>query len=205
MARADVATDLAAITKAAPSCDRTRAHCFGIQLHVTANEQGLVVTGVWIVEQLAQAQRLFAGLDVDVQLVGSDVLPAATEDLVTRRDRDKLADGRLGGRVIHVFLVGQLDDVDVKGAIAYGVTWRRADRKFIIVSNQARPRTLAHELGHFFGLPHSTYPISIMNKTSRTDPPPDQRRFADEEIAAMRPTLKRLIGDKIIAHIPPTP
>jgi hypothetical protein len=37
-----------------------------------------------------------------------------------------------------------------------------------------------------------------MNKTERAEPPPDQRVFADEEIVAMRRTLKRLLRDKVI-------
>jgi hypothetical protein len=84
------------------------------------------------------------------------------------------------------------------------VTWRlpKDRRKYIIVSIQALERTLAHELGHFFGLPHSTYAVSIMNKTERTEPPVDQRTFADEEIAAMRPVLERLLRDKRIVAVP---
>jgi hypothetical protein len=102
-----------------------------------------------------------------------------------------------------VFVVGQLDDVDEEGAIAYGVTWhgRKDDRKYLIVSAQALERTLAHELGHFFGLPHSSYAISIMNKSDRKEPPVDQRTFADEEIDAMRPVLKRLLRERVIADL----
>ena len=87
--------------------------------------------------------------------------------------------------------------------IAYGVTWRlpKDSRKFVIVSAQALERTLAHELGHFFGLPHSTYAISIMNKADRAEPPVEQRTFADEEIAAMRPNLERLLRDKVIVAV----
>ena len=105
--------------------------------------------------------------------------------------------------MIHVFVVGRLADVDEDGAIAYGVTWHTSDddRKYVIVSAQALERTLAHELGHFFGLPHSSYAISIMNKSDRAEPPVEQRTFADEEIAAMRPALKRLLRDKVIVEV----
>ena len=80
------------------------------------------------------------------------------------------------------------------------MTWhaRNDDRKYVIVSAQALERTLAHELGHFFGLPHSAYAISIMNKSERKDPPIEQRTFADEEIAAMKPHLLRLLRDKLL-------
>ena len=198
VARAGV--DVDAIATTAESCDHTRTHCIGIQLHVAADERGAVATAEWIANQLAVANRHFERLDIGFELAGVDELPASAVHIETRSDRDALAD-RLGGRLIHVFVVGRLDDVDAEGAIAYGVTWHAHgdDRKYVIVSNLALERTLAHELGHFFGLPHSTYAISIMNKSDRDEPPVEQRTFADEEIASMRPALRRLLRDKVIA------
>jgi len=198
------ADDAAAIAKAAPSCDAERAHCFAIQFHIAGDDHGLVATGEWIAKQLAGANRHFAPLDVGYQLAGVDALPASAMHVETRADRDALAENRLGGKLIHVFIVGQLDDVDNEGSIAYGVTWRRPhdSRRYLIVSVQALERTLAHELGHFFGLSHSSYAVSIMNKTDRTEPPVDQRTFADEEIAAMRPVLERLLRGKVIVAVP---
>ncbi|HEY1553488.1 MAG TPA: matrixin family metalloprotease [Kofleriaceae bacterium] len=202
LARAD---SLADVRHATATCDPTRAHCIGLALHVAAGDDGLIVTPDWIAAQVAAANRHFARLDVGFQLASVELLPASAAHVETRRDRDDLADGRLGGAVIHVFFVGKLDDVDVEGATAGGVTWhqRKDDRKYVIVSARAYDRTLAHELGHFFGLPHSSYAISIMNKSARTDPPMDQRTFADEEIEAMRPVLRRLLRDKIIADVTP--
>jgi hypothetical protein len=207
IARGDVDADLAAIAKAAPVCDAARAHCIGIHLHVAAGERGADATPEWVAAELAAANRHFAPLDVAFQLAGLDALPASAEHVATRADRDALATDRMVGKVIHVFVVGKLDDVDKDGQIAYGVTWRtrRGDRKYVIVSNVALERTLAHELGHFFGLPHSTYAVSIMNKGERADPPPEQRTFADEEIAAMRPVLRRLLRDKVIADVAARP
>jgi len=103
--------------------------------------------------------------------------------------------------VVHVFVTGQLDDIDTPGAVAYGVTWRRGDTKYVILSTQAWERTLAHELGHVFGLPHSTHPISIMNKTPRTEPPPEERRFADEELAAMKRRLAQIVKAKVLVDV----
>jgi NAD(P)-dependent dehydrogenase (short-subunit alcohol dehydrogenase family) len=204
VARADTATELEAVRHATTACESDRAHCFGIQIHIANGDNGLVASPDWIAAQLAAANRHFARLDVGFQLAGVDALPASAVHIETRGDRDALATDRLGGKLIHVFVVGKLDDVDEEGQIAYGVTWhaRRDDRKYLIVSAAALERTLAHELGHFFGLPHSSYAISIMNKSAREDPPMDQRTFADEEIAAMRPALKRLLRDKVITDLP---
>ncbi len=200
-AHADAPADL---VKGLPSCDRERAHCFGIQLHVVVADDKPIVSPEWLAAQLAAANRHFLRLGVGFQVVGADALPAKGAHIESRGDRDELSIDRLAGTVVHVFIIGKLDDVDEPGAIAYGVTWHRRndDRKYILVSDAALERTLAHELGHFFGLPHSTYAISIMNKSERKEPPPEKRTFADEELAAMRPALKRLLRDKVIADLP---
>jgi hypothetical protein len=205
-AHGDAADDIAAVTAALPTCDAARAHCIGIQLHVAVGPDdgdGLIAPPAWFALQLATANRHFGALDVGFQVVGIEALPASCAHIATREERDAVAEGRLGGKVIHVFITGQLDDIDEPGRFAYGVTWHTRDgRKYVIVSTRGRDRTLAHELGHVFGLPHSRYAISIMNKTERTRPPPAERTFADPEIAAMRPVLRRLLRDRVIADVP---
>ena len=201
-ASAHASPQLAAIVEAAPTCEAARAHCLAIQLHVAPTEAGVVAEPGWVATQLATANRHFAPLDVSFQLAGVDVLPAAAAHLRTRADRTALA-RHLGGPVIHVFVTGKLDNVDEPGVPVHGVAWRKGARKYVIVVATAWDRVLAHELGHFFGLPHSTYPISIMNKTPRAEPPTEQRTFAAEELARMRPMLGRLLRAKVIANVPP--
>lgn len=205
-ARADVDRELAALTAALPACEAARAHCIGIQLHVpVAVDRGDVVIAHadWLAVQLAEANRHFARIDVGFQVVGADALPAGAGHVATPADRDAVADGRLTGKVIHLFLTGQLDDVDQPGEVIRGVTWHRRgdDRKYVILSTVAPERVLAHELGHVFGLPHSGYAISIMNKRPRTAPPVEQRTFAAAELAAMRPVLRMLLRDQVIADL----
>ena len=173
-----------------PPCAKERAHCFGIRLHVARKGDELVVTQDWIATMMGQANRHFAALDVGWELASVDAIDEKFARIATRKDRDALAKLGLGKQVVDVFVTGRLDDIDVEGNVALGVTWRAGDRKFIILGTDAWLRTLAHELGHFFGLPHSTYAISIMNKAERKDPPLEERTFADEEIAAMKPFLK---------------
>ena len=193
------ADDLEALTKG-PTCDAARPSCIGLALHIAVGDSGPVATADWITAQLAGANRHFGAIDAGYQIVSVDALPASATRVENRKERDSLG-AQVKGTVIHVFVTGQLDDIDIAGQVAYGVTWRRGNTKFIIISTQAWERTLAHELGHVFGLPHSTYAISIMNKTDRTEPPIEKRTFADEELKVMRPRLEAMLRDKVLANL----
>lgn len=199
ISRADSVADISAVV---PACDARRASCFGVHVHVVTGEDGTVATADWIAAQLAVANQHFAGVDIAFELSAVEALPASVSHVVTRQDRNALArgKGRLGGGVIHVYLVGALDDVDVPGEARNGVAWRLpgGTRKYIIIAATARPLTLAHELGHVFGLPHSSYSESIMNKTQRTEPPMEERGFAEPERAKIRARSKQLVRDKVL-------
>jgi hypothetical protein len=183
---------------AAPTCDPQRTHCLAIRAHVAG------VSADWIASQVATANRHFAALDVGFEIAGVDELPASASHIPDRAARDALATRRAGPPAIDVFFVERLDDIDRADAQCGGVTWfaPRDGRKYLIVSARGFDRALAHELGHFFGLPHSSYAISIMNKTERAEPPWDERTFADDEIAAMRPALRQLLRERVIADVP---
>ena len=176
-----------------------RATTFGLQLHIAPGTDAPIVTPAWIAAQVAMANHQFAALDVGFHVVGTTELPPSAAHLRTRADRTALAPV-VTGRVIHVFVTGKLDNVD-DDAPVYGVTWRAGARKFVILAANARDIVLAHELGHVFGLPHSTHPISIMNKAKRAEPPLADRRFADEELAAMRGVIKRLVRTKALDNV----
>jgi hypothetical protein len=202
VADADATRALAAIARAAPPCDAARAHCIGIRLHVAVGDQGPVAPPDWVIRQLASANRHFAPLDVAFQVMDAVALPASAARVEDAAERTQL--GRLvAGTVIDVFVTAQLDDIDKQDGIIYGVTWPTAGKKFVIVSTLAWERTLAHELGHVFGLPHSTYAISIMNKTARKEPPVEQRTFHPNEVAVMRAQLARLLSGGVIAEVAP--
>jgi len=194
--------DLAALARAAPPCDAARAHCIGLRLHVAVGEDGLVATPDWVVRQLATANRHFAAIDVAFQVEGVEGLPGAAARIEDAAERTQLA-RLVAGTVIDVFVTAQLDDIDKKDGVIYGVTWPTGAKKYVIVSTMAWERTLAHELGHVFGLPHSGYAISIMNKTAREEPPLEQRTFHPNELAIMRAQLQRLLRAGVIAEVAP--
>ncbi|MEO8702506.1 MAG: matrixin family metalloprotease [Kofleriaceae bacterium] len=197
---AHAAPDLEALGKPVPACEATRT-CFGIALHVTVVDGKSIATPAWVAIQFAAANHHFARLGVGFQIASIDALPAGAARVRDIGDRNAFRP-QVTGTVIHVFVTGQLDDIDRAGEVIRGVTWRRdATTKFVIVSTIAFDRVLAHELGHVFGLPHSTYAISIMNKTERAVPPPESRTFADEEYAAMKPKLAQLLRDRLLVPV----
>jgi hypothetical protein len=102
-----------------------------------------------------------------------------------------------------VFVTGHLDDIDKPGEMAYGVTWWTSNGKFVILSTQSWERTLAHELGHVFGLKHSKYGISIMNKKPRQKPPPESRTFHKKELATMKPIVAAMVRAKTLQNLAP--
>jgi hypothetical protein len=194
-ARAD---DVQAIAQGAPKCDAARAHCFGLAVHVPVVDGKPIATKAWLAGQLAEANRHFAAIDVAWQLAGDiGTLPASAARVEDVPERNSFAPA-VKGPVLHVFLTGHLDDIDEAGVTRYGVTWRPKGLVYVILSTMSSDRVLAHELGHVFGLPHSTYPISIMNKTERKEPPPGQRTFHADEVAIMKKTLARFVRDRFL-------
>jgi hypothetical protein len=193
--------DLAAVAAGVPACDAARSHCFAIQLHVTVVDGAPIAAADWLAGELAEANRLFAAIDVGWQIAGVDALPASAARVANPDERASFAP-LVRGPVIDVFVTGELVDVDAPGKTIRGVTLRHGATKYVILSTAAPPQVLAHELGHVFGLPHSSYPISLMNKTPRADPPLEQRTFAGEELAIMRRTLARLVGDRVLVSLP---
>lgn len=174
------------------ACDAV-AVCVGIDLHVVVGEGGEPVqTSGWARDHLKEANRHFAPLGVGFAVTSIAALPEAQRVISTRAERDRLGRRRWARGRIAVFVVGQLDNVDEPGVIR-GVHWRdraKRSRRWVILSSVAPDMVLAHELGHYFGLPHSEYAVSIMNKTRRRAPPLSERTFAPEEIARMRRRLR---------------
>ena len=192
--------DVADLAKGAPTCEAARSTCLGIALHVAVEDKGPIADAPWLHEQLTAANRHFERLGVGFEIVSIGTLPASAARVEDATERSSFG-VYVKGTVIHVFITGHLDDIDVKGGVIRGVAWRRDATKYVILSTVAPPNVLAHELGHVFGLTHSEYAISIMNKTDRTEPPVEQRTFADEEYKTMQQKLAALLKAKALAPI----
>jgi hypothetical protein len=180
-----------------------------VEVFVVHEHGAPVVSRDWLDAQVAHANRLFWPAQVGFEIERAEAISARYAHIASRAERDALADaapppGRTPGRV-HLFVVRQLDDVDIEGNLLYGVHWRlRRDRgqTWIIMSTRDTSSTVfAHELGHLFELPHSRYPESIMNKSPHLDIPWPERVFAEPELRRIRGQARRHLESRRLIPI----
>jgi len=189
---------LEGILEASPKCVDTIEHCFAIELFIVVKDGEPVQTAEWVTGQVETANAHFEPIGVAFELASVQALDAGLATITERSERDMLGRGAFRTGVVQVYVVEHLANVDEEGEI-YGVHWRdreKRSRRWLILSSLSWNTTLAHELGHFFGQKHSDYPISIMNKTARSEPPVAQRTFADEELTSMRKVLAKMLKKK---------
>jgi hypothetical protein len=138
---------------------------FPLALHVAEENGAPVVDDAWIATEIAQANAIFAASGVSFEERSRVALDARRAHVETRADRHALGAELTAGRV-NVFFVASLRDVDDTTLMRRGVHWRPAGMPgahFVIVSSVSGPDVLAHELGHFFGNPHSDTPNDVMS------------------------------------------
>jgi len=171
---------------------------FAITVHADALDAAF-----WA-EQMRQADLLFAPANVRFVQSGEVRTGDAVGPIDDRDARDRLAqlvEMTRGGEPsrIHVFVTPRLSDVDAPGERG-GVHWRfRRQRRvhYIILSDHTWPTTLAHELGHYFGNPHSPTPNNIMSYTRDGTTPPffdaqQIRRIGTHRARFVRAGVERL-------------
>jgi hypothetical protein len=136
-----------------------------IALTVAETDGAPVVDEAWIAERMAQADAIFAPAGLAFRIRERAAMGAPHVAMEDRSDRHALAE-RLAPGSINVFVVGSLRDVDEPSRMRQGVHWRSPrvpGSHYVILSSVAGPSTLAHELGHFFGNPHSAVVNNIMS------------------------------------------
>jgi hypothetical protein len=119
----------------------------------------------WIDAQLAEAERLFGPRGLHLKKTAQRPLDERFAKLETRKDRDALT-AQLQKGVINVMIVASLRDVDDPRLHRMGVHWAPVGKPgvhYVIVARDAWESTMAHEIGHFFGLPHSASKNNLMS------------------------------------------
>lgn len=160
-----------------------------------SGEETPVVGEDFIDDLIDEAKSIYAEHRLSFIDTGRGALPASRAELETRADRDAMAEHVESG-VANVFLVRSLRDVDDPKLYRMGVMWRclkNLKKKYVIVAASARPTTLAHELGHFLGLDHS----SVKNNLMSYQREPGAKIFLDERQAdKCRKTARGLFATK---------
>lgn len=144
-----------------------------IVFRVAEREEQAVAPASFVAEQLAAANGIYGPLGIELVEHERQALPGPHAELITRADRDALARYTKKG-VINCFVVAKLMDVDEPGRERRGVHWRPHKQRrnnFLIVSKISKPYVLAHELGHYFGNPHSDVAGNLMSYAWTVDPP----------------------------------
>jgi hypothetical protein len=148
-----------------------REPVYPLDVAVTSDENGAVVDRKWIDAELAVAEHIFGPLGIHFRVNHVRALGSELTRLEDPRLRDRFAT-QVTPHEIQIFAVRSLRDDAQVGLYRRGVTWdsrTTPSRRYIIIAAEAGPSTLAHELGHFFGMPtHSTVENNLMsyNRTS---------------------------------------
>ena len=180
------------------TCDEKNSKVIEVRYHLAQDQCQFVQDVKWLKWQIDQSNQLFAKIGLCFKIKTILALGKEWIEMKDQKMRTNLGQNRLESGLIDVFVVGRLADIDIKGEEIRGVHWRnpknRQKQRWIILSKIAKDFVLAHELGHYFDLPHSTYETSIMNKTPR-DYPIAKRGFVEEEYQIMQKAKDRMLED----------
>jgi hypothetical protein len=170
-----IAISIACLASGTVAQERDVIPTLPLVLTIASNSGSPVVDDTWIETQVANANEIFAPHGAGFRVVARHTMGEEHARMETRRDRHSLG-ALMHPRAIDCFLVLSLRDVDDPSRYRQGVHWRPRGgypegSHFVILSSIAGPTVLAHELGHYFGNPHSDVPGNIMSY-ERGDVPP---------------------------------
>lgn len=142
-----------------------------LTVHVATASERLAVDPRRLNRSVERTNVAFAAYGIEVYVARITLLPDGYAGIKHRRDRRKLAEYAPADGSIHLFLV---DTVELGSTLAAdrsvrGLHWRYRglrrklrDREYLILGNDAPSTTLAHELGHLFGLEHEQGTQNLM-------------------------------------------
>jgi hypothetical protein len=148
------------LAQAAPPIATT----FSLRVSIALDDAGKsVAQPEWLSVELDAAQALFTPFGVRFTKTAGAPLEARLAHMETRADRDALAT-HMAPHVIDVFVVDSLRDVDDTSQMRRGVHWHAPSGAHYLILVASAPATvLTHELGHYFGNPHSQVVDNVMS------------------------------------------
>jgi hypothetical protein len=140
------------------------ATTFSLRVSIAADDAGKPVADAgWLAAEIDAAEGLFQPFGVRFARVDGAPLDAHLAHVETRADRHALA-AHVTSHDIDVFVVSSLRDVDDPSRVRRGVHWHAPSGVHYVILVASAPTTvLAHELGHYFGNPHSAVLDNVMS------------------------------------------
>ena len=140
------------------------ATTFSLRVSIAVDDAGKpLADAAWLAAEIDAAEALFEPFGVRFAKADGAPLEARVAHVETRADRNALA-SHVTPHVIDVFVVGSLRDVDDPTQVRRGVHGHAPSGAHYLILVASAPRTvLAHELGHYFGNPHSHVLDNVMS------------------------------------------
>ena len=168
-----------------------------VMIHIARVGEDPVVSRTRAIEQLARANRELRPHGVLLYLQGVDYLPAGMARLHRNTERTRLASYAPVDGTLHVFYVHNVTVPQRKSGDrrVSGLHWsyqgskrELRHRMYLVVAADAPMTTLAHEVGHAFGLEHKQNdPGNLMCSCERDADP----RFTDGQGHRVRTAAHR--------------
>lgn len=134
-----------------------------LTVHVATESERIAMDPRRLTRSVERTNQALAVYGIEVYIARITLLPEGYAGIKHRRDRRRLAEFAPADGTIHVFLV---DTVELGSTLRVdrsvrGLHWRYRglrrklrNREYLIIGSDAPATTLAHELGHLFGLEH---------------------------------------------------
>lgn len=142
-----------------------------LTVHVATVDGRLALEPRRLTRSVDRTNQALASVGIEVYIARIALLPEGFAGIRHRRDRRRLAEYAPPDGTVHVFLV---DTVELGSTLRVdrsvrGLHWRYRgllrklrNREYLVVGGDAPATTLAHELGHLFGLEHATGEQNLM-------------------------------------------